>query len=335
MPIPGFSAVFSIRPCRCAATASISACCSTTVWCCAKRRRCAPTGTFSPSGRGGLPRKRPACSAKGSPWWRRTSRRPPLPPPAPPGLPSVGISNFSWDWIYEGLAGGHPGYDDVLASMRDDYAAPTCCCACPFTATSPPSGGSRMCRWWRGGRLQPPAEVRRQLEIPEGCRLGLLSFGGFGLREFAFAALERLRGWIFLIEAGTCGRGREPAAASRPKPTIPTWCGRPTSSSPSPATASSPKRIANGCAVLYTGRGDFREQAVLVAALHRYGRAREIGNDVCGRAIWARTWRRCWRSRPAKACRRTATRWWPTGWLPDLKWTALLGRPGSDAEQMA
>lgn len=43
--------------------------------------------------------------------------------PAPPfaaaaaaGVPSVAISNFSWDWIYAGLAEKYPGYDDVVAA---------------------------------------------------------------------------------------------------------------------------------------------------------------------------------------------------------------------------
>ncbi len=37
--------------------------------------------------------------------------------------------------------------------------------------------------------------------------------------------------------------------------------------------------IANRRPVLYTPRGNFREQPLLVAALHRYTRAREIAND--------------------------------------------------------
>jgi len=44
--------------------------------------------------------------------------------------------------------------------------------------------------------------------------------------------------------------------------------------------------IAGGTAVLYTPRGDFREQALLVAALHRYTRAREIGNEELRRGEW-------------------------------------------------
>jgi len=38
--------------------------------------------------------------------------------------------------------------------------------------------------------------------------------------------------------------------------------------------------------VLYTPRGDFREQALLVAGLQRYGRAREIDNDRLRGGRW-------------------------------------------------
>ncbi len=44
--------------------------------------------------------------------------------------------------------------------------------------------------------------------------------------------------------------------------------------------------IANDTAVLYTRRGDFREQALLIDGLHRYARAREIDNTSLRAGDW-------------------------------------------------
>ncbi len=202
------------------------------------------------------------------------------------GIPSVGISNFSWDWIYEGLAAGHPGYEDVMESMRADYRCADRLLRLPFYGDSPAFRCIEDVPLVARRAQMPAAEVRRRLGIPPGHRLGLLSFGGFGLREFNFAALERIAGWTFLVEAelagsaanlrGIPGDSRYPDLVQAADIVI-----------TKPGYGIVSEAIANGCAVLYTHRGAFREQAVLVAALHRYTRAREIDNDRLRRGEFA------------------------------------------------
>jgi L-arabinokinase len=194
------------------------------------------------------------------------------------GIPAVGISNFSWDWIYEGLIAGRPGYEDILMSMREDYRCADLLLRLPFFGEFPAFRQIEDVPLVARRAVLSPEEVRQRLQIPPDKRLGLLSFGGFGLREFDFAALARLRGWIFLGEP-------ELAGASENLRSIPPGCHYPDLVRAVDVVITKPgygivsEAIANRCPVLYTARGDFREQAVLVAALHRYGRAREIGND--------------------------------------------------------
>ena len=121
------------------------------------------------------------------------------------GVPSVGISNFSWDWIYEGLAASHPGYDDVLASMREDYRCADLLLRLPFHGEFPAFRRIEDTPLLARRAVLPPAEVRRRLKIPGGVRTALLSFGGFGLQEFDFSALARLDGWVFLGEPELVG----------------------------------------------------------------------------------------------------------------------------------
>ncbi len=133
------------------------------------------------------------------------------------GIPSVGISNFSWDWIYEGLAAGHPGYDDVLASMREDYRCADLLLRLPFHGEFPAFRRIEDTPLVARRAVLPPAEVRRRLEIPGGDpdRAALLRrLRPAGVRFQCPGAAGRLgfsggtgTGWDGAEPAGHSGRG--------------------------------------------------------------------------------------------------------------------------------
>lgn len=202
------------------------------------------------------------------------------------GVYSVGISNFTWDWIYAGLVEGRGGYDDVLQSLTEDYRQADLLLRLPFhgeesviRAVEDQPLVARVSAYEKG-------EIREKLGIPNNCRVGLISFGGFGLKAFDPSPLGQLKDWIFLSEtlpdsapanlwplpAGDyvypdLVRGAD-VVVTKPGYGIVSEC------------------LVNGTACLYTGRGDFREQALLIEGLRRYGRAREIGNDDLRRGNW-------------------------------------------------
>jgi len=37
------------------------------------------------------------------------------------GIPGIGISNFSWDWIYASYLAEYPGYKHVITAMKNSY----------------------------------------------------------------------------------------------------------------------------------------------------------------------------------------------------------------------
>ncbi len=194
------------------------------------------------------------------------------------GIASVAISNFSWDWIYEGLTAAHPGYADVLASMRADYRCADLLLRLPFHGDFPAFQRIEDVPLVARRSRRTAAEMRQRLDIPADHRLGLLSFGGFGLHEFDGAALQRLAGWTFFAEAEFAGAAANLRGIS-PDLHYPDLVRAADVVVTKPGYGIVSEAIANRCAVLYTNRGDFREQAVLVAALHRHTRAREIGNE--------------------------------------------------------
>ncbi len=202
------------------------------------------------------------------------------------GIPVVGIANFTWEWIYAGLAENHPGYQDVLERVAADYRQGELLLRLPFCA---PTTAIPRCEELpmvaRRGQRQP-AEVRRQLAIPEGKKLALISFGGFGLQGYDFAPLAELSDWIFLTEAEQ--NWQQGALRSLPAGRIP----YPELVRAADVVITKPgygivaEAIANDTAVLYTSRGLFREEPLLVEGLRRYTRSLEISNTALRQGDW-------------------------------------------------
>ncbi len=202
------------------------------------------------------------------------------------GVPAVAVSNFSWDWIYEGLLEKHPGYEDVLESLRGDYRQAGRLLRLPFHGDFPAFAAIEDLPLVARRAVLPPGEVKRRLGIEPQRRVALISFGGFGLQQFDFRPLTRLGDWIFLTEQGL-GEAAANILVVEPG-TIP----YPDLVAAADAVVTKPgygivsEAIANGAAVLYTHRGDFREQQVLIDALRRHARALVIDNATLRRGDW-------------------------------------------------
>lgn len=113
------------------------------------------------------------------------------------GIPAIALSNFTWDWIYEGYAGAAAFADApwLIDRLRGWYAEATEAWRLPL------AGGFESIATvedWpfiaRHARHTPEA-VRARLGLPLGEPLILVSFGGFGASGFDVAqASAALRG---------------------------------------------------------------------------------------------------------------------------------------------
>ncbi|UWZ77923.1 hypothetical protein L9S41_09425 [Geoalkalibacter halelectricus] len=202
------------------------------------------------------------------------------------GIPGVGIANFTWEWIYEDLAARHGDFDDVLSSVREDYRSASAYLRLPFHGPFPAGISCENLPLVARRAQLSRAAVRKRLGLVDGRRLALISFGGFGLQDCDFSALASLRDWVFVSEA----RPGAPAANFIVPP--PQGLAYPDLVAAADVVVTKPgygivsEAIANGTAVLYTSRGEFREQDLLVAGLRRYARARFISNEQLLRGDW-------------------------------------------------
>lgn len=192
-------------------------------------------------------------------------------------VPCVVLSNFTWDWIYEGYAEELASAPDLIPAIRDAYRGASEAWRLPLY------GGFDMfdrivdVPFIARHASHDRADVRRRLDLPGTMPLALSSFGGYGLGHFDPHRLDCLDDWRVIMT----GRGDPPPLApgvrfvderriydaglryedlvaavdvvvTKPGFGIVAEC------------------LANATAMLYTSRGRFVEYDVMVAEMPRF-----------------------------------------------------------------
>ncbi len=212
------------------------------------------------------------------------------------GLPSIGLANFTWDWIYEAYpeAAGAPA---LGPGIRDAYARAA------LGLRLPMAGGFSG---WRCPVVdlpfvarrshRSPADVRDRLGVPADRRLVLASFGGLGIAGLDPGPLGRLDGYHVVTTGHALGLdGRVPPGITllqdrdvyasglryedlvRAADVVVT----------KPGYGIIAECLANDTALVYTSRGHFIEYDVLVAAMPRFLRCGYLAQDDLYAGRWA------------------------------------------------
>jgi L-arabinokinase len=207
------------------------------------------------------------------------------------GIPAVVCSNFTWDWIYA-------GYDpnaDVVRRIGEAYAKAHTAWRLPIYGGFETFANivdvpliARHAQHARDG-------VRSRLDLPLDKPLALVSFGGYGVRDFNLGALDCLDDVGVVITTGAAetpetvpgvacvdvariyemGLRYEDLVAAvdvvvtKPGYGIVSEC------------------IANETAMLYTSRGRFVEYDVMVREMPRYLRCRYLPQDDLLAGRWS------------------------------------------------
>ncbi len=117
------------------------------------------------------------------------------------GVPSIFIGNFTWDWIYEGLAGLAAAAPYVLGSIRLAHASATVTLKLPlspsFAGTGLPNVRDLSLIARRSTRSRD--QTRAHFGLPPARTLALLSFGGYGLSELDLAGVDCADEWDLVV----------------------------------------------------------------------------------------------------------------------------------------
>jgi L-arabinokinase len=199
------------------------------------------------------------------------------------GIPSLGIANFGWDWIYDCW----PDFEAIVSKVRTQYALAEGLLRLPLHGSDPDAFPAfrviddvpLIGRHAQRSR----AAVRCDLGLPADARVVLVSFGGFTARGFDVSALERWHDYSFVLTPPLSLDIEHPPANVLPLPVPPldyvslvAACDVVVTK---PGYGIVADCLSNRVAMLFTDRGPFREYEVLAEALPRLGHARYISSS--------------------------------------------------------
>ena len=98
-------------------------------------------------------------------------------------IPGVGITNFSWDWIYEAFLEEFPQYDYLVREIRDTYGLCDLLYRLPFHGDLSAFPHIRDVPLIAQTSHRDSSETRRVLGLPLDMKLVLCSFGGIGVEN--------------------------------------------------------------------------------------------------------------------------------------------------------
>lgn len=218
------------------------------------------------------------------------------------GIPSVVVSNFTWDWIYQGYETELRNAPDLVPSIRDAYSLASAgwrlplhggfatvphVCDVPFVARHARTDRSRD-------------DVRDELVLPRDRPLALVSFGGYGVSGLELARFDCLDEVDLVM---TEPRGRLPAVRGPAH-----WIAEEDIYArglsyvdlvaavdvvvTKPGYGIIADCVANHTAMLYTSRGRFVEYDVMVQEMPRYLRCEFVDLDSFLAGRWRHAIRR-------------------------------------------
>ncbi|HSM93968.1 MAG TPA: hypothetical protein VLT47_13880 [Anaeromyxobacteraceae bacterium] len=189
------------------------------------------------------------------------------------GIPAVGISNFSWDWIYRHLARRLPSLAASADRAARAYAGAALLLELPFAGDLSVFPRREAVGFVARHPRVERREARRRLGLDDRPAV-LVSFGGVGLPGLRPDSLAREPSLRFLWPE-ELGTDRLDALALG----YPDVVGAVDAVLTKPGYGIVTDAIAAGTRLVYTERGDFPEYPVMVAEMPRHLACVHVGND--------------------------------------------------------
>jgi hypothetical protein len=209
-------------------------------------------------------------------------------------IPCVVLSNFTWDWIYQGYGEELQAAPDLIPAIQQAYRGASEAWRLPLHGGFETFDRVIDVPFIARHASHERATVRARLELPADRPLALSSFGGYGVSDFDPRSLDCLDEWTVIIT----GRGDAPTlpagvrflderrlydAGLRYEDLVAAVDAVVTK----PGFGIVAECLANDTAMLYTSRGRFVEYDVMVAHMRRFLRCEFVPQD----AILAGRWR--------------------------------------------
>ncbi|MGH7873077.1 MAG: glycosyltransferase family protein [Candidatus Binatia bacterium] len=119
-------------------------------------------------------------------------------------LPSVAISNFSWDEIYRAYIGSYADFAAIVDQITTYYQKTTLALTLPYSCDMTVFPNQREIPWVTRTSGLTKDQSRAKFGLPHNARIILLSFGGHGLDRLPWDRLKQL-GDFYFVATGESG----------------------------------------------------------------------------------------------------------------------------------
>ena len=217
------------------------------------------------------------------------------------GIPSIGLGNFTWDWIYADYPRVRLA-PSLLPAIRAAYAKASMALRLPMSAGFETFSNVRDIPFVARHATRTREEVCKLLKLPADKPIVLMSFGGYGLPGLDTDVLAKFKKYTVVTTANLpVGRTwKETPLAERKSSFISIneeamydagvryedLVGAAEAVVTKPGYGIISECIANDAAVLYTSRGHFPEYDVLVEDMPKYLRTAFISQEELFAGKW-------------------------------------------------
>lgn len=183
-------------------------------------------------------------------------------------IPSVAITNFTWNWIYRAYVETYPEFLSLIEEMERFYRKATLALTLPYPGKMDVFPKQESIPWIARVSSLNKQQAKAKFKIPESAITILLSFGGLGLKRLPWRRLKQLRDFYFVATDETTQRDGNllilPDAQREYQDLV---CGADVIVT-KPGYGIVTDVISHQIPALYTERGEFPEYPLLVQALN-------------------------------------------------------------------
>jgi len=183
-------------------------------------------------------------------------------------IPSVSITNFTWDFIYRAYLDEHRGFVALIDQMTAWYGKTSLALMLPYPCDTSMFPRLEAIPWVARRSSLTKEAARAKFGLPQSATIVLLSFGGLGLDRIPWEVLKQQRQFLF-VTTGNAKRSDGniislPEMQSQYEDLV---CAVDTIVT-KPGYGIVADVLGHRLPILYTDRGEFAEFPKLVEALH-------------------------------------------------------------------
>lgn len=183
------------------------------------------------------------------------------------GLPSIAISNFTWDMIYQAYLSAYPSFRPAIEQMTEWYSKATLALVLPYPCAMGMFPSSQPIPWI--ARVSPltRSQARAKFALPASAKIVLISFGGLGLECLPWDRVSQSSDFFFVSTGHRPARSGNVAILPDTQTHYEDLIRAADAIVTKPGYGIVADAIAQRVPILYTERGDFAEYPRLVEAL--------------------------------------------------------------------